>query len=85
MRVRCFPVVERILGVHADLVAAQVISRQDVMLHYAGTRSDWSPGGGTALHTAAYLHPVAISVSKILTAHPGAGPANRRMHERGVG
>ena len=85
VRVRCFPVVERILGVHADLVAAQVISRQDVMLHYAGTRSDWSPGGGTALHTAAYLHPVAISVSKILTAHPGAGPANRRMHERGVG
>ena len=81
--VRCLPVVRRILGTYADKVAAHQIPAHDMMVHYVGERHDLSPGGGTALHAAAYLHPVAIGVSKILTAHPGAGPANRLMRERG--
>jgi len=81
---RCLPVVRRILGLYADKVAARQIPKYDLMVHFHGERNDMSPGGGTALHAAAYLHPVAIGVSKILTAHPGSGPANRQMRERGL-
>ena len=73
---RCLPVVRRILGLYADKVAARQIPKYDITVHFKGERNDLSPGGGTALHAAAYLHPVAIGVSKILTAHPGSGPAN---------
>jgi Ca2+-binding EF-hand superfamily protein len=84
VQVRCLPVVTAILQVYHDKVAAQAIPAYDTMVQFVGQRHDLSPGGGTALHAAAYLHPVAICVSKILTAHPGAGHANRQMHEAGV-
>ena len=82
--VRCLPAVRAILDVYTRKVDAKEIPKYDMMLHYRGERDDLSPGGGDALHAAAYLHPTAIGVSKILTAHPGAGSANRQMHERGV-
>ena len=82
--VRCLPAVRAILDVYTRKVESKQIPKYDMMLHYRGERDDLSPGGGDALHAAAYLHPTAIGVSKILTAHPGAGSANRQMHERGV-
>ena len=79
--VRCLPVVRTILSIYTAKVAAEEIPRHDTLVQFEGGRNDLSPGGGGVLHAAAYLHPVAIAVSKILTAHPGAGPANRKMRE----
>ena len=56
---------------------------EDILDSHAA-RSRMSPGGGTALHAAAYMSNAHIALAKALVGHLGAGPHLQRWRRLGL-